>query len=115
MQPLRNQSLLPMNNVRILQVLAILEGISYLVLLGICVPLKYVWDIPEPTRPVGMVHGILFVAFIIWVILVGMEKKWDLKTYAWGFVSSLLPFGTFVFEVKYLKDKKVKSATQKAV
>ena len=92
-----------MNNLTILRVVGFIEGISYLVLLGICMPLKYVWDYPEPTRPVGMAHGILFVAYIIWVVLVGAEKKWDLKTYFWAFIASLLPFGTFVADAKIFK------------
>ena len=91
------------NNLQILRVVGFIEGISYLVLLGICMPLKYVWDIPEPTRPVGMAHGILFVAYIIWVVLVGAEKKWNLTTYFWAFIASLLPFGTFVADAKIFK------------
>ena len=94
-----------MNNVKILRYLAILEGISYILLLGICMPLKYVWDIPEPTRPVGMAHGVLFVAYVIWLLIVGRELKWNFMTHFWGFIASLLPFGTFIFEVKYLKGK----------
>jgi integral membrane protein len=92
-----------MNNLKILSILAILEGISYLVLLGICMPLKYIYDIPEPTRPVGMIHGILFVAFLIWVVIVGNEKNWNLKVYSYAFVASLLPIGTFMFDKKYVK------------
>lgn len=90
-------------NTIILRWLAVLEGISYIVLLGICMPLKYMYDMPEPTRPVGMAHGVLFVAYLIWVVLVGSEKKWDLKVYFWAFIASLLPFGTFVADVKLFK------------
>lgn len=86
-----------------MRILAVLEGISYLLLLGICMPLKYVYEYPDPTRPVGMAHGVLFIAFLIWVVLVGTDKKWDLKTYSYALISSLLPFGTFVFDKKYLK------------
>lgn len=90
-------------NLTILRWLAVLEGISYIVLLGICMPLKYMYDIPEPTRPVGMAHGILFVAYLIWVVLVGNEKNWSMKVYFWSFIASLLPFGTFVADVKLFK------------
>lgn len=91
-----------MNNIKIFKYLAIFEGISYLVLLGICMPLKYIWDIPEPTRPVGMIHGVLFVAYIMWLAIVGIKLKWSPMTYVWGFVASLLPFATFIFEAKVL-------------
>lgn len=96
-----------MNNIKILRFLAIFEGISYIVLLGICMPLKYIWDIPEPTRPIGMAHGALFVAYIIWVVIVGQILKWNIKIHFWGFIASLLPFGTFIFEKKYLKTKAI--------
>lgn len=79
-----------------LRLLALVEGISYLVLLGICMPLKYGFDIPEPTRPIGMAHGILFVAYCLWVVIVGRQKQWSNKTMMWAFVASLLPFGTFI-------------------
>ena len=92
-----------MNNLLILRILAVLEGISYLVLLGVCMPLKYMYDMPEPTRPVGMAHGLLFVLYILWVIIVGIDKKWSFSTYFWSFIASLLPFGTFVADVKLFK------------
>ena len=90
------------NHITIFKYLAILEGISYIALLGICMPLKYIWDIPGPTRPVGMAHGILFVAYCIWLLIVGLQLKWSFKTLVIGFVASLLPFTTFMFEMKYL-------------
>jgi integral membrane protein len=65
-------------------------------------PLKYIWDIPEPTRPVGMAHGVLFVGYMIWLLIVGIQLKWSLKILVIGFVASLLPFATFLFEAKYL-------------
>ena len=98
-----------MNHIKIFKFLAITEGISYLVLLGICMPLKYLYDIPEPTRPVGMAHGVLFVAYIIWLLIVGLQLKWNFKILTLGFIASLLPFGTFIFEAKHLKKNHEKS------
>ena len=91
-----------MNNIILFKYLAILEGVSYLVLLGICMPLKYIWDMPEFTRPVGMAHGVLFIAYVLWLLIVGRELKWNFKTLTIGFIASLLPFATFMFEKKYL-------------
>ena len=89
-----------MSHLRTLRILAVLEGISYLLLLGICMPLKYIWDIPEPTYPVGLAHGVLFVAYCVWVLLVTLEKKWPFKTMFLAGIASLLPFGTFVADKK---------------
>jgi len=94
-----------MNHLKILRILAVVEGISYLLLLGICVPLKYVFDIPEPTRPVGMAHGILFVAYCLWVIIVAKQKQWSIGITFLSLIASLLPFATFVAEKKFFKDE----------
>ena len=94
-----------MNHLKILRILAVVEGISYLLLLGICVPLKYIFDIPEPTRPVGMAHGVLFVAYCIWVLIVAKQKRWSIGTTFISLAASLLPFATFAVEKKYLKDE----------
>lgn len=85
-----------MNHLQTLRLLAVLEGISYLLLLGICMPLKYIFDIPEPTYPVGLAHGVLFLAYGIWVLIVTNERKWSFKMMFLAGVASLLPFGTFV-------------------
>ena len=45
------------------------EGISFLVLLFVAMPLKYIWDDPSWVRIVGMAHGVLFVAYIAWALL----------------------------------------------
>ncbi len=92
-----------------LRLLAILEGISYLLLLGVCMPLKYVWKIPEPTYPVGMAHGVLFVAYCVWVIVVAVERKWSLVKISWALLASLLPFGTFVADAKIFKPEMEKN------
>lgn len=94
-----------MININIFKYLAILEGISYLILLGICMPLKYIWDMPEYTRPVGMAHGVLFVAYVVWLFVVGIQLKWTIKALFIGFIASLLPFATFIFEIRYLPKK----------
>ncbi len=84
------------DNLTILRVLGFIEGLSYLILLGICMPLKYLMDMPGLTRYIGLAHGILFVAYCIWVVLVAYEKKWSLVTTFWALFASLIPFGTFV-------------------
>ena len=85
-----------------LQILAILEGISYL-LFAITMPLKRVYDIPEPNFYVGIIHGILFILYCVFVLLCAVKFKWKMgKTFILGF-ASLIPFGTFWAEKKYLR------------
>ncbi|KOF03142.1 integral membrane protein [Roseivirga ehrenbergii] len=93
-----------MSHLKTLRLLAILEGISYLLLLGICVPLKYIFNIPEPTHPVGLAHGVLFVSYCLWVLIVAKQKQWSIGVTFLSLLASLLPFGTFVAEKKYFQD-----------
>lgn len=72
-----------------------IEGYSYLLLLGIAMPLKYVWNQPEWVRIVGMIHGVLFVLFMLLIGLMIKSNLLSLKNGFWAFVLSLLPFGTF--------------------
>lgn len=51
------------------------EGISYLVLLGVAMPLKYFFDIPQAVRLVGSLHGFLFVAFVFMIAWLVVQKK----------------------------------------
>ncbi len=89
--------------IRTLRFLAIAEGISYLLLLGICMPLKYWFNIPEPTYPVGLAHGVLFVLYCSFVMFVARKETWSMGTTFLALIASLLPFGTFVVEKKLLK------------
>ena len=82
---------------------AILEGISYLMLFGIGMPLKYMADIPKPNIYIGYAHGFLFMAYVVLAIVVCYEKSWGLKRFIILFIASLLPFGTFYIDKKYLK------------
>ena len=91
------------NNIKILSVVGLLEGISYLVLLGICMPLKYVFEMPEATSVVGMVHGLLFIAYCALVMIVASEHKWSNMMTFWALLASVLPFGTFVADKKIFK------------
>jgi integral membrane protein len=85
------------------RITALLEGISFLVLLGIAMPLKYVYGMPMAVRVAGMLHGVLFLAFVFYLMMVRSEKKWDNRKTFMAFVASLLPFGTFVLDAKVLK------------
>jgi integral membrane protein len=92
-----------MNKIKVFRIIALLEGISFLVLLFIAMPLKYIMDQPLPVRITGMAHGVLFIAFIFYLMLVKSEFNWSAKKTLVAFIASLLPFGTFVLDAKVLK------------
>ncbi len=78
-----------------LKLLAWIEGISYLVLLFITMPLKYWADMPGPNKVVGMAHGALFILYILFLVLATEEYNWKRSVFLKGFVASLVPFATF--------------------
>lgn len=82
--------------------LAILEGISYL-LFALTMPLKYMYSIYLPNKIVGVVHGILFISFCVWVVLVAKQLKWSILLTLICLASSLFPFATFIVDHKILK------------
>jgi len=79
-----------------------LEGVSYLVLLLIAMPMKYLLDMPLAVKYVGWAHGLLFVLYIGFLLVLGLMEKWSIKKLFFGFIASLLPFGPFVFEKRIL-------------
>ena len=85
------------------RIAAILEGISYLALVAITMPLKYWAEMPQPNKWVGYAHGFLFIAYVILAIVFWMEKKWSIKRLIVLIAASLLPFATFYVDKKYLK------------
>jgi len=88
--------MIPETNLGKLRVWGFLEGISLILLLGICMPLKYVWGVSEPTQFVGAAHGGLFIIYCIWLAIVTLEIKWSFRLAMLSFVASFVPFGTFV-------------------
>jgi integral membrane protein len=85
------------------RIAAILEGISYLLLFGLSMPLKY-WDkIPEPNINIVYAHGVLLIAFVVLAIVFCKEKRWGLRRFIILLIASLLPFGTFYIDQKYLQ------------
>ena len=79
-------------------IMGYLEGTSFLLLLGIAMPLKYMLDMPEAVSYVGPVHGILFVAYILVLMITAGKIKMPLWAMPAGVLGSFLPFGPFVFD-----------------
>ena len=85
------------------RIVALLEGISFLVLLFVAMPLKYIYQMPLPVRITGMAHGVLFIAYIFYLVQVRSERNWTGRQTALALLASVLPFGTFVMEAKMLR------------
>jgi len=90
---------------KLFRVVALLEGVSYLLLLFVAVPIKYMSEDPQYVKMLGMPHGLLFIAYIILAFLLKSEYKWNLKDFFIVLIASILPFGTFYVDYKYLKNK----------
>jgi integral membrane protein len=81
-----------------LRAVGIVEGISFLLLLGVAMPLKYVAGRPEMVSVVGMAHGVLWLAYIACVLDVRVAHDWPLRRCAAAVIASVLPFGPFLLE-----------------
>jgi integral membrane protein len=75
-----------------------IEGISYLALLFVAMPLKYFADLPDAVRVVGAIHGILFVWFIYAAYRAKVEAGWSFVRFAMLCATSLVPFGMILFD-----------------
>jgi integral membrane protein len=82
--------------------IARLEGSSFLILLFIAMPLKYLANWPYAVTYIGWAHGVLFVAYGIFLLEVWQNQRWAFKKAVLAAAMSLLPFGTFWFEKKHL-------------
>ena len=91
------------NSIYSLRLLGNIEGISYLLLLGVAMPMKYFFGFPMAVKIVGMAHGVLFIAYCLLLALQMMANKWNLLFGIYLFVATLIPFGTFVTDRRLAK------------
>ena len=89
--------------IKAFRITSYLEGISYLLLLGVGVPLKYLAGNDVIVKSLGMPHGILFMAYIFLAIIIKQKMNWDNKTIIIVLIASVIPFGTFYVDKKYLQ------------
>ena len=90
---------------KLFRIIALLEGLSYILLLFVAVPVKHSLGDPTYVKLLGMPHGILFVAYLGFAVYFKQEQNWSMKTLATVLLGSVLPFGTFYVDHKYLKTK----------
>ena len=79
---------------------SLVEAVSYLLLVGIAMPLKYVWDWPWAVKVLGMAHGILFLVLVWLLVRAYMEKGWPLGRVLLVFVASLVPIWPFLLDAR---------------
>lgn len=89
---------------RQLRLIAFIEGVSFLVLLFVAMPLKYIAGFPLAVRIVGSIHGVLFIAFVVLLIRVSIGRGWPFRRSLLAFVSAIVPFGTFVFDASLRRE-----------
>lgn len=99
----RSMGKLQSMNIQSLRVVGFLEGLSFLALLFIAMPLKYIWGNPILVKYVGMGHGVLFIAFLVVLFAVCEKQKWSIQVFLMGVIASILPFGPFIFDAKLKK------------
>ena len=78
-----------------LRLIALLEGISFLLILFVSMPLKYIWNMPSPNIYIGYSHGVLFMLYVVTVIFMSRVLSWNMRTLFMALMASIIPFGTF--------------------
>jgi integral membrane protein len=91
---------------------AFLEGLSFVVLLFIAMPLKYLAGVPQAVKVVGMAHGVLFMLYLPALLEAALAQRWSLGRAAAAFGASLVPFGTFVFDAKLRREEQARAAVE---
>lgn len=95
-----------MNHIRRFRMTALAEGSSFLLLLFVAMPMKYLMGMPKVVTVVGAIHGVLFLLYVGQLVKLRIKHQWDNKFSFYVFLASILPFGPFVFD-KYLREKEV--------
>ena len=85
------------------RLISFLEGLSYLLLLFVAVPIKYFQGDESYVKMLGMPHGILFIGYIVLAIIIQKKMKWNLKNLGIVSLASIVPFGTFYIDKKYFR------------
>lgn len=88
--------------------ISLIEGLSFLILLFIAMPLKYIMDMPLAVTYVGWAHGLLFILYIYTVFPTASKLKWEFGRTFFALLASILPFGPFIFDRNLRKNQHVK-------
>jgi len=90
-----------------LRIIAFLEGISFLLILFVTMPLKYIFNMPQGNKIIGTAHGALFIIYILLAFNAHFQYNWKFTKTTWKvLIASIVPFGTFWIDVKILNKYK---------
>ena len=81
-----------------LRIIGLIEGVSFLLLLGVAMPMKYFGDMPEAVQVAGWAHGVLFIALVMLLVAAGILADWKLRRQGMIFAAALIPFGPFLID-----------------
>jgi integral membrane protein len=95
-----------MSHIRVFRMIALAEGVSFLTLLFMAMPMKYFMGMPEVVRVVGSIHGLLFVLYVGLLAMLHVRQRWSFSFSLYALVASVIPFGTFMLD-KQLRKKDV--------
>ena len=84
--------------------ISLAEGSSFLVLLLVAMPLKYLADMPLMVKYVGWLHGVLFILYVFQLLYLSTELKWKFTRIVSYFIAALLPIAPFIVEKKLKKE-----------
>tara|TARA_B100001989_G_scaffold250978_1_gene229170 strand:- start:400 stop:672 length:273 start_codon:yes stop_codon:yes gene_type:complete len=85
------------------RLISLLEGLSYILLLFIAVPIKYWVGDESYVKILGMPHGVLFMSYIVLSLLIKDDYQWKRHDVLIVCLASIIPFGTFYIDRKYLR------------
>lgn len=88
------------------RIISILEGLSFLILVFIAMPIKYIGENPYPVKIAGMTHGVLFIVFCIFLFEAMKKCNWEKGISFQYFAYSLVPFGFILIEKSLKKQPK---------
>lgn len=98
--------------IRLLRVAGIIEGISFIALLAIAMPLKYVADMPRAVSIVGMIHGVLFLVYLGAAVQVWLVARWPATRMLGVLAAAVLPLGPFVMDRRLRQEEQAATAAE---
>jgi integral membrane protein len=94
-----------MREIQLLRKFGWAEGISFVLLLFIAMPLKHIYNFPLAVKYIGWAHGLLFVAYVSLAYYVKETRQQPFVKFIYAFVAALVPFGTFIYDRQLRKEK----------
>ena len=89
------------------RIVGFFEGLSFLLLLGVAMPLKYIAGEPAMVKHLGMAHGVLFIGYWVTVVQAWAERGWAFKRGIWYLASAVIPAGPFIVDRELKKEQEL--------